>query len=201
MNTYLEIKRLRAALEHIARGKARDGGPADAAEYAQSALDAKPLATRAEVFEQQECAENWLALKSVARIRLLGVAGIDEPMEHAHIGLELWTHHPASTELRAMDAFERFVARARVFREQAFQLALAQAGAEPWGSYSVDEHMDTLADLTAESMTAHSQQPHEHVWEQEEGGDAAVCACGERAHRWYCPNSPDHLCHYSRSED
>jgi hypothetical protein len=40
--------------------------------------------------------------------------------------------------------------------------------------------------------------PHVHVWEQDGIYDGAICKCGARADGWYCPDSPDHVCHYDK---
>lgn len=41
-------------------------------------------------------------------------------------------------------------------------------------------------------------EPHAHIWLQH--GESAKCACGRTADDWYCPKSPDHLCHYDKGD-
>jgi len=41
---------------------------------------------------------------------------------------------------------------------------------------------------------------HVHVWDRDGIYDGAVCRCGVRADSWYCPDSPDHLCHYNKGD-
>jgi hypothetical protein len=43
--------------------------------------------------------------------------------------------------------------------------------------------------------------PHVHEWQQAPDSDLALCACGDYSDDWYCPQSPDHVCHYDAKGD
>lgn len=59
------------------------------------------------------------------------------------------------------------------------------------------ETLKALETLGEQSPTSISV--HEHIWLRD--GDLAHCRCGEIADAWWCPDSPDHLCHYSTDPD
>ena len=44
------------------------------------------------------------------------------------------------------------------------------------------------------------RKAHVHEWEQDPKfpGNARCIVCGQTADPWYCPKSPDHVCHYDR---
>lgn len=44
------------------------------------------------------------------------------------------------------------------------------------------------------------REMHTHVWEADPVSGAAVCKCGTHADAWFCPTSPDKLCHYERGK-
>jgi hypothetical protein len=49
---------------------------------------------------------------------------------------------------------------------------------------------------------AELRKAHVHVWDSDpkfpEGARCIVC--DESARQWYCPKSPDHLCHYDKGD-
>jgi hypothetical protein len=62
-----------------------------------------------------EDAERWRALIGCARVRVIGSAGIHQQVGttgYAHIGVELWTHHEASSDPVAIDDLTAFADRA-----------------------------------------------------------------------------------------
>jgi hypothetical protein len=70
-----------------------------------------------ELVALQEDAANYRALRGCTRLRIMGYAGnispgdrSQAPAGHVHLGLELWSHHPETTEQRSLDIFDRFVA-------------------------------------------------------------------------------------------
>ncbi len=38
---------------------------------------------------------------------------------------------------------------------------------------------------------------HLHVWQKAPDSELALCACGDYSDDWYCPRSPDRVCHYT----
>lgn len=42
--------------------------------------------------------------------------------------------------------------------------------------------------------------PHIHVWQKAPDSELALCACGDYSDDWYCPESPDHVCHYRKGD-
>jgi len=84
------------------------------------AEDLKGWKARAEAAEQREKglredAERWRALIGCARVRVLGSAGIVTANDqgYAHIGLEIWTHHTASSEPEAIEWLTKFADKAK----------------------------------------------------------------------------------------
>lgn len=41
---------------------------------------------------------------------------------------------------------------------------------------------------------------HKHVWGDGGGGIATCQTCDHMGPEWYCPKSPDHLCHYEKGD-
>lgn len=41
---------------------------------------------------------------------------------------------------------------------------------------------------------------HKHTWERDPVSGAAVCKCSMHADAWFCPTSPDKLCHYEKGK-
>jgi hypothetical protein len=59
-----------------------------------------------------------------------------------------------------------------------------------------DHHYKCVRDrLFGASIGPETVASHVHLW-QRGCVDGAVCACGIYADDWYCPESPDHVCHY-----
>jgi hypothetical protein len=90
-------------------------GRRDALETIPYWLGSPPASAPPPFSEDAEDAAKWRALVGCARIRVLGTAGVYEqlPDGYAHIGLELWTKHPASSTPASIEEFEKFVAIAR----------------------------------------------------------------------------------------
>lgn len=43
---------------------------------------------------------------------------------------------------------------------------------------------------------ASAAAPHVHAWAKAPDSDLALCVCGDYSDDWYCPDSPDLVCHY-----
>jgi predicted aconitase len=55
-----------------------------------------------------------------------------------------------------------------------------------------------VSDWARACETSAAVSAHKHTWTNDDG--SAICACGERADAWFCPDSPDHLCSYENGD-
>lgn len=106
----------RAAQTH---GWEADQGSEENAKKAARLHKAAKARLRNLLLSMSEDAAKWRALRSSARIRALGSAGIDKPNPdgYAHLGLELWTRHPAPSDPIALEWLDRYVEIIREHQE------------------------------------------------------------------------------------
>jgi hypothetical protein len=83
-------------------------------------LEAEIQRLKAELEDKSLAAARWNALMGCARVRVLGSAGLKDPVDpngkafgnYAHIGLELWTKHSGETLPGVIELIEKFADKA-----------------------------------------------------------------------------------------